>query len=151
MSTFEKINMPEWCQALPVLTNLVLSVNIIKLYKCPNFSTTRRHKFELYISYYNSANLCPSVFPSVCLSLDLHENRLHDSLQTRPMCCPEPDDVQYDLSLYGCGKIKRLLCVVRCALTGNVVVGNSADGGALYCLIGGRHRAALYDGLSQKR
>ena len=21
------------------------------------------------------------------------------------MCCPEPDDVQYDLSLYGCGEI----------------------------------------------
>ena len=51
---------------------------------------------------------------SVCLSLDLHENRSHDSLQTRPMCCPEPDDVQYDLSLYGCGKIIELndFCVL---------------------------------------
>ena len=30
------------------------------------------------------------------------------------MCCPEPDDVQYDLSLYGCGKIIELkdVCVL---------------------------------------
>ena len=48
------------------------------------------------------------VCPSFCLSLDLHENRSHDSLQTQPMCCPEPVDVQYDLSLYGCGKIIEL-------------------------------------------
>ena len=41
------------------------------------------------------------------------------------------------------------MCVVRCAFTANVVVGHSAYGGALYCLIGGRHRAVLYDGLSQ--
>ena len=59
------------------------------------------------VSYYNSANLCLffrlSVFPyvclsvcqSVCLSFDLHENRSHGELQTRPMSCPEPDDVQY--------------------------------------------------------
>ena len=72
------------------------------------------------------------------------------------MCCPEPDDVQYDLSLYGYGKIIELndfcmLFAVPSKFTANVVVGNSADGGALYCLIGGRHRAVLYDGLSQKR
>ena len=72
------------------------------------------------VSYYNSANLCLSfrlsVFPSVCLSVcpsvrlsfDLHENRSHGELQTRPMCCPEPDDVQYDLSLYGRGQIIEL-------------------------------------------
>ena len=71
------------------------------------------------ISCYNSANLCPSVFPSsvcpsFCLSLDLHENRSHDSLQTRPMWCPEPVDVQYDFSLYGRGKIIELndFCVL---------------------------------------
>ena len=30
------------------------------------------------------------------------------------MCCPEPDDVQYDLSLYGCGKFIELndFCVL---------------------------------------
>ena len=28
------------------------------------------------------------------------------------MCCPEPDDVQYDLSLYGCGQIIKLNDVV---------------------------------------
>ena len=30
------------------------------------------------------------------------------------MCCPEPDDVQYDLSLYGCGQIIELndFCVL---------------------------------------
>ena len=39
------------------------------------------------------------------LYLDLHENRSHDSLQTAPTSCPELDEVQHDLSLYGCGKI----------------------------------------------
>ena len=39
------------------------------------------------------------------LSLDLHENRSHDSLQTAPTSCPELNEVQHDLSLYGCGKI----------------------------------------------
>ena len=55
-----------------------------------------------------------SVFPSVRLSFDLHENRLHGELQTRSMCCPKPDDVQHDLSLYGCGQIIELnyFCVV---------------------------------------
>ena len=55
-----------------------------------------------------------SFFPSVRLSFDLHENRVHGELQTRPMCCSEPDDVQYDLSLYGCGQIIELndFCVV---------------------------------------
>ena len=47
-----------------------------------------------------------SVVGSVCLSVylkfDFQENRSHDSFQTRPMCCPETCDVQYDLSLYGC-------------------------------------------------
>ena len=75
----------------------------------PNTSKCN-YQHTTYKSYYKSANLCPSVFPSV----DLHENRSNDSLQTRPMCCPEPDDVQYDLSLYGCGKIIELndLCVL---------------------------------------
>ena len=59
-------------------------------------------------------NVCLSVFPSVRLSFDLHENRSHGELQSRPMCCSEPDDVQYDLSLYGCGQIIELndFCVV---------------------------------------
>ena len=55
-----------------------------------------------------------SVCPSVRLSFDLHENLSQGELQTRPMYCSEPDDVQYDLSLYGCGQILELnyLCVV---------------------------------------
>ena len=56
------------------------------------------------------------------------------------------------LSLYGCGQIIELndFWVVRYAFTAaNVIVGHSADGGALYCLIGGRHKAVPYDGLSQ--
>ena len=38
----------------------------------------------------------------------------HGSLQTRPMCCLEPDDLQYNLSLYGCGQIIELndFCVL---------------------------------------
>ena len=43
-----------------------------------------------------------SVVGSVYLKFDFQENRSHDSLQIRPMCCPETGDVQYDLSLYGC-------------------------------------------------
>ena len=55
-----------------------------------------------------------SVFPSVHLSFDLHENCSHSELQPRPMCCTEHDDVQYDFSLYGCGQIIELndFCVV---------------------------------------
>ena len=70
------------------------------------------------ISYYNSANLCLSFrlsgCPSVHLKFDLHENRSHGLLQPRPTCCSEPDDVQYDLSLYGCGQIIELndFCVL---------------------------------------
>ena len=49
-------------------------------------------------SNYNSANLCLpfclSVFDPV-LSLDFQENPLYGELQTRPMCCPEPDDVPW--------------------------------------------------------
>ena len=62
-------------------------------------------------SNYNSANLCLSVCMYVCrscLSFDFQENPSHGELQTRPMCCPEPDDVQYDLSLYGCGQLIEL-------------------------------------------
>ena len=45
---------------------------------------------------------------SVYLKFDFQENPSRRELQTRPMCCPEPDDVQYDLSLYGCGQLIEL-------------------------------------------
>ena len=98
-------------------------------------------------SYYNSANLCLSV----CLEFDFRENRSPGELQTRPMCCSEPDDVPFIFEfvrMWSNYKIKRL-CGIRYAFTANGVVGHSADGGALYCLIGGRHRAGLNVGLSQ--
>ena len=50
-------------------------------------------------------SVCLSVFLSFCLSpsfvlkFDFQENRSHDSVQTRPMCCPETCDVHFDLSL----------------------------------------------------
>ena len=71
------------------------------------------------------------------------------------MCCSEPDDVSCIFEfvrMWSNYKIKRLRVVgpIRYAFTANVVVGHSADGGALYCLIGGRPRAGLNDGLSQK-
>ena len=46
--------------------------------------------------------------------------------------------------------IKLLLSGVRYAYAANVIVGHSADGGALCCLIDGRHRAVLYDGFSRR-
>ena len=42
-------------------------------------------------SYYNSGNRCRGFVDS----FHFQENRLHDSLQTRPMCCHEPDDVPF--------------------------------------------------------
>ena len=46
------------------------------------------------------------------------------------MCCPEPDDVQYELSLYGCGQLIELndLSGVR---YDNVIDSQSANGGVL--------------------
>ena len=77
-------------------------------------------------SYCNSANLCLSFR----LSFDFHENRSHGELHAWPMCCSEPNDVQYDLSLYGYGQIIQLndFCVVfakfgvRYAFFANVVL-----------------------------
>ena len=46
-----------------------------------------------------------SVCLCFCLKFDFQENPSHGELQTRPLCCPEPEDVQYDLSFYGCGQI----------------------------------------------
>ena len=43
------------------------------------------------VSYYNSANLCPSFR----LSFDFLENRSHAALHARPMCCSEPDDLPF--------------------------------------------------------
>ena len=88
------------------------------------------------------------------LSLDLHENRSHDSLQTAPTSCPELDEVQHDLSLYGCGKIIVLndFCVLFAVPPPtNVVVGNSTDGGALYCLIGGRQATRTFSEMVDNR
>ena len=38
---------------------------------------------------------CLSVILSVYLTFDFQENPSHGELQTRPMCCPEPDDVPF--------------------------------------------------------
>ena len=83
--------MSDWEYILPYL----LLPNL--LYGYIYYSTEQDGNWYLVItiSYYNSANLCLSFR----LSFDLHENRSHGELQTRPMCCLEPDDVQYDLSL----------------------------------------------------
>ena len=92
------------------------------------------------------------VFLSVCLKFDFRENRSPGELQTRPMCCSKPDDVPFIFEFANAVKLENLTtsCGIRYAFTANVVVGHSADGGALYCLIGGRHRAGLNDGFSQK-
>ena len=65
-------------------------------------------------SYYNSANLCPSV----CLSFDFHGNRSHGALRARPMRCSEPDDVLFLFEfvlMWSSYTIKRL-CVVFASL-----------------------------------
>ena len=66
------------------------------------------------------------------LKFDFQENRSNDSLQTRPMCCPECVDVQYNLSLYGC--IQRLalndfrvVFATTVLLTANPTVAPSCD------------------------
>ena len=41
-----------------------------------------------------------SVLGSWTLKFDFQENRSHDLVQTRPMCCTETRDVQHALSLY---------------------------------------------------
>ena len=49
-------------------------------------------------SNYNSASLCRGrgfVDRGWTVQFDFQENRSHDSLQTRPMCCPEPEDVPF--------------------------------------------------------
>ena len=66
------------------------------------------------LSYYNSANLCLSVCLSVCLKFDFRENRSPGELQTRPMCCSEPDDVPFIFKFvrkWSNYKIKRLRVV----------------------------------------
>ena len=65
-------------------------------------------------SYYNSANLRPSVH----LSFDFHGNRSHGALRARPMCCSEPDDVPFlfeFVRMWSSYTIKRL-CVVFAGL-----------------------------------
>ena len=65
-------------------------------------------------SYYNSANLCPSVR----LPFDFHGNRSHDALRARPMCCSLPDDVPFlfeFVRMWSSYTIKRL-CVVFASL-----------------------------------
>ena len=47
--------------------------------------------------------------------------------------------------------IKLPVCVVRCVFAADVVVGNSAEGGALYCLIGGRHRRSYTAGFPSEQ
>ena len=83
-----------------------------------------------------------SVVGSVCLSVylkfDFQENRSHDSVQTRPVCCPETCDVQYDLSLYRCIQLLQLNDFWVMFAT-PVIIGYSADGSALCCIIGGWH------------
>ena len=48
------------------------------------------------------------MLPWFCLKFDFQETPSHGELQTRPMCCTEPDDVQHDLNLYGCGQMIKL-------------------------------------------
>ena len=42
------------------------------------------------------------------LNFDFRENRLHDSVKTRPICYPQTSGVQYPLSLYGCIQLLQL-------------------------------------------
>ena len=86
-------------------------------------------------------SVCPSVCPSVpkfVLEIDFHENRSHDSVQTRPLCWPETSDVQYALSLYGCIQLLQLNYFWVMIAT-PLIIGYSADGSALCCIIGGSH------------
>ena len=83
-------------------------------------------------SNYNSGNLCRRFCLSVYLKFDFQENRSHDSLQTRPMCCPETCDVHYDLSLYGCIQLLELnvfsvVFATTVFLTANPTVAPSCD------------------------
>ena len=69
---------------------------------------------------------------SVYLKFDFQENSSHDSLQSRPMCCTERVDVQYDLSLYGCIKLLELndfsvVFATTVLLTANPTVAPSCD------------------------
>ena len=50
----------------------------------------------------------PWVPPPNYLKFDFQENRLHDSVQTRPLCLPETNDVYYPLCLYGCIQLLQL-------------------------------------------
>ena len=57
------------------------------------------------------------------------------------MCCSEPDDVSFMFEFVRMWQIIKFydFCGIRYAFTAaNGVVGHFADGGALYCLIGGR-------------
>ena len=56
-----------------------------------------------------------TIIRQICLSLRLSV-RSHGSLQTRPMCCPGPDGVHYELNLYGRGQIIELNDFVCCSL-----------------------------------
>ena len=62
------------------------------------------HFVKLYHTIIRQISVCLFFLP-VCLKFDFQENPSHGELQTRLMCGSEPDDVQYDLSLYGCGQI----------------------------------------------
>ena len=42
------------------------------------------------------------------VKFDFQEHRSHDSLQTRPMCCPEPDDVPFIFECVGCCQLTEL-------------------------------------------
>ena len=67
---------------------------------------------------------------SVYLILDFQDNPSHGELQTRPMCCPEPDDVPF---IFEC---VRMLSTYRIKLLFS---------GMLCYLIGARRRADLTD------
>ena len=80
-----------------------------------------------------------SVVGAWTLNFDFRENRLHDSVKTRPICYPQTSGVQYPLSLYGCIQLLQLndFWVV---LVSPLSIGYSptaADGSALCCTIGG--------------
>ena len=82
-----------------------------------------------------SHTCCYSILPSIILEFgkslcgrlkfNFRENHSHGELQTRPMCCSEPDDVPFIFEfvrMWSNYRIKRLLCGVHYAFYANVML-----------------------------